>query len=161
RSLAPPTKGGHMRNAMVLVAAMGIAAVLASSAAAADSVVGATNCLLVNGGQVTRPAGSTIVVRNGFATKNQGLGVNSLGAQTTTISVNGGSAVDISGLYGPPTRQSDGSWVTNAFYATGVTLANPGDTMTFAISVSASHLITDVQSEPGQPLFGGPGVIFS
>jgi hypothetical protein len=151
-----------MRKAIALtVMAMGVAAVLASSTAAADSVVGATNCLLVNGGQVTRPAGSTIVVRNGFATKNYGIDVNFLNAQTTTLSVNGGPAVDISGSYGAPTQVSDGSWRSDAFYATGVTLANPGDTMTFTISVSVSHRVADVQSEPGQPLFGGPGVIFS
>lgn len=151
-----------MRKAIATtVAAMGIAAVLAGSAAAADSVVGTSNCLLANGGQVTRPAGSTIVVRNGFATKTYGLGVNFLNAQSTTVSVNGGPAVDISALYGAPAEPIGGTWQTNAYYETGVTLTNPGDTMTFTISVSVSHLITDVQAEPGKPLFGGPGVIFS
>lgn len=129
-----------------------------AATAASDSVVGASNCLLVNGGQVTRPAGSTIVVRNAFAWKNYGLAVDFLTAQTTTLSIDGGPAVDISGLYA--TQPSDGGWGSYAFYATGITLANPGDTMTFTISVSVSHLITDVQPEPGKPRFGGPGVIF-
>ena len=146
--------------ATTLVAAA-LAVVVANSATAADSVVGATNCLTVNGGQVTRPAGSTIVVRNGFSTKTYGLNVDFLKAETTTISVNGGPTVDISSLYGAPTQPSDGTWVSNAFYATGVTLANPGDTMTFTISVSLSHRFADVLAGPGQPLFGGPGVIFS
>lgn len=143
------------------VAAMAVAAVLASSAAAADSVVGAANCLLANGGQVTRPAGSTIVVRNGFSTKTYGLDADFLNAQATSLSVDGGPAIDISGLYGKPTQQADGSWRTDAYYPTGVTLANPGDTMTFTISMSVSHVIADVGPEPGKPLFGGPGVIFS
>jgi hypothetical protein len=151
-----------MRKAIAAtVAAVGAAAALAGSAAAADSVVGASNCLLANGGQVTRPAGSTIVVRNGFSTKSYGLGINFLGTETTRLSVNGGPAVDISQLYGAPVQQSDGSWRSDAFYGTGVTLAHPGDTMTFAISVSVSHLIADVQAEPGKPLLSGPGVIFS
>jgi len=151
----------HKAKIATALAVTAIAAAFASSAAAADSVVGAPGCLLGNGGQVTRPAGSTIVVRNGFATKTYGLGVNFLNAETTTISVNGGPAVDISSLYGAPTQESDGSWESNAFYATGVNLANPGDTMTFTISVSLAHRFADVQLEPGQPLFGGPGVIFS
>jgi hypothetical protein len=151
-----------MRKAIATVlTVLGIAGVLTGSAAAADSVVGAPSCLLANGGQITRPAGSTIVVRNGFSTKSYGLGVDFLNAQTTTISVNGGPAVDISSLYGAPTQQSDASWQSNAFYATGVTLASPGDTMTFAISVTVSHQFADVQAAPGKPLFGGPGVIFS
>ena len=141
--------------------ATSIAAMIASSATAADNVVGATNCLIVNGGQVTRPAGSTIVVRNGFATKTYGLNVDFLKAETTTISVNGGPAVDISNLYGAPMQPNGGGWVSNTFYPTGVTLANPGDTMTFTISVSLSHRFADVMADPGQPLFGGPGVIFS
>ena len=144
-----------------ITVALGIAAAFASSAAAADSVVGATNCLLVNGGQVTRPAGSTIVVRSAFATNNYGLSVAFRAAETTTVSVNGGPAVDISGLYEAPAQPNGGSWGSVALYPTGVTLANPGDTMTFSISVSVSHLIADVQPEPGRPLFGGPGVIFS
>lgn len=144
-----------------ITVALAFAAAFASSAAAADSLVSTSNCLLVNGGNVTRPAGSAIVVRNGYSTKTYGLDVDFLKAQTTTLSINGEPAVDISGLYGAPAQQSDGSWRSDALYATGITLANPGDTMTFTISVSVSHLIADVQPEPGRPLFGGPGVIFS
>jgi hypothetical protein len=135
------------------------------TASAADSVVGVGNCILANGGQVTRPAGSTIVIRNGWTTKNYGIGVEFLGAQTTTLSVNGGPTVDVSNKYLPPTKQSDGHYTAYVFYPTGVMLANPGDTMTFAITVSASHLLADVTNgfegfDPGKPLFGGPGVVF-
>jgi plastocyanin len=70
-----------------------------------------------------------------------------------------GPTVDVSGQYGAPTQQADGSWVSYGFYPTGVTLANVGDTMTFTITISVSHRIADVTSEPGVPLFGGPGVV--
>jgi hypothetical protein len=139
--------------------------VLAGSAAAADSLVGTGNCILANGGHVERPAGSTIVVRNGYQTKNYGLLGVFLAAQTTTLPVNGGAPVDVSNLYGAPTQLSDGLWLASETYQTGVMLVNPGDTVTFRITMSVSHQITDVTNgidgyEPGRPLFGGPGVIW-
>jgi hypothetical protein len=135
--------------------------VLAGSAAAADSLVGTGNCILANGGHVERPAGSTIVVRNGYQTKNYGLLGVFLAAQTTTLPVNGGAPVDVSNLYGAPTQLSDGLWLASETYQTGVMLVNPGDTVTFRITMSVSHQITDVTNgidgyEPGRPLFGGP-----
>lgn len=147
------------------VAALATAAVLPGWASAADNEVGVGNCLLANGGSVTRPAGSTIIVRNGWSTKNYGLNREFVNAQTTTLSVNGGPTVDISTLYGQPTQLS-GTWVSYEYYPTGVTLANPGDTMRFTITISVSHQIADVTNglegyDPGPPLFGGPGVILS
>jgi hypothetical protein len=153
----------HPLRITLLAILLATPAVLAGSAKAADSVVGTGNCILANGGHVTRPAGSTIVIRNGYQTQNYGLLNVWLGAQTTTLSVNGGPAVDVSDLYAAPVRTGDGLWLASELYPTGVTLANPGDTLTFRITISVSHFIVDVTNgiegyEPGKPLTGGPGV---
>jgi hypothetical protein len=158
-------KHGLRRQVALVAALLTMSAVLAGSATAADTFVGTGNCILANGGHVERPAGSTIVIRNGYQTKNYGLLNVWLGAQTTTLSVNGGAPVDVSNLYGAPTQLSNGLWLASETYPTGVTLANPGDTLTFRITISVSHRIADVTNgiegyDPGKPLFGGPGVIW-
>jgi len=153
----------RMLVSFVAVLAVGYSA---STALAADVFVGAGGCILANGGHVTRPAGSTIVIRHGDLEVNRGVLTNFLRAQSTSVTVNGGNAIDLSNSWGEPTRQPDGTWVATVVYSTGVLLANPGDTMTFSIDVSVAHQIAQVTNglpgfSPGPPLFAGPGTVFS
>jgi hypothetical protein len=147
-----------MHKALAGVGALVGALSPAATATAADTTVSLGNCVFANGGQVTRPAGSTIVARVAFATKTYGLNVNFLNAQTTAISVNGGPSQDVSSLYGAPTGQAADGWLTSLMYPTGVTLASPGDSMTFRVTLSLAHLFSDVIADGGHPLFGGPGL---
>src|SRR6266516_4538273 len=142
-----------------------IFAVLAFSpalASAADSVVGTGGCVLVNGGQVTRPAGSTIIVRYGWGDVIRGNLVDFLHAQTTTLSINGGAPIDVSGLYPPPTQSPlfPSGWSSIWLYPTGITLANAGDSVTWTVTVSVSHTLAEVTGVPASPAIGGPGVLF-
>jgi hypothetical protein len=148
----------QMHKLLTVTAVVLAALTTAATAPASDATVSLGNCVFGNGGHVTRPAGSTIVVRNAFATKNYGLSVDFLHAQSTEIAIDGGPAADVSSLYGEPVQRDDGSWTTALLYATGVTLTSPGDSMTFRVTVSLSHRFADVTAEPGQPLFGGPGL---
>src|SRR6266542_1698939 len=52
------------------------------------TVVGAFGCIVNNGGHVTRPAGSTIVIRQGIGEQTLGILNNFRQAQTTIVSVN-------------------------------------------------------------------------
>jgi hypothetical protein len=142
-------------------------AVSATPASAADATVGGFGCILGNG-QRTVPAGSTIVIRFGFIDVNRGELTNLLHDQTTTSSLNGGAPIDVSGLYATPTKNTDGSWETLALFNTGITLANPGDTMSFTLTVSLAHVFAEVLNgpvgfalgfTPGPPNFSGPGAI--
>ncbi len=150
---------------VLAIAVLGVA-YSASVASAADVTVGAGGCILANGGQATRPAGSTITIRWGVSEKNKGISVNYLHAQSTSIVVNGGQPVDVSDSYGVPTLQPDGTWVTFVSYPTGVTLANPGDTLTFSVDVSLAHPLAEVTNgldgfTPGPPIFNPAGTYFS
>jgi hypothetical protein len=141
---------------LLLVAIATAAAVLAVPAAAwADtSEVSAAGCL-AQGGHVYRPAGTEIVVRQGFFFKNIGLTKDFILDQSTTVSVNGGTAVDVSAQYLSPFVESD-FWFTRVFYPTGVTLAT-GESMTFQMVVTLSHVSVDGVSfengEFGKPVF--------
>ena len=60
--------------------------------------------------------------------------------ETTTLTING-SATDVSSLYGPiqtvPTQY--GPWYVSSYdYPTGITLANPGDSLVFTEAISVS-----------------------
>jgi hypothetical protein len=143
-----------------LVLALAIAAgVLAPVAAGADVNVNAFHCF-ATGGTATVAPGSTIVVRQGFAEQTRGVLTAFLGAQTSTVSVNGGPTVDVSGAYSAPTQAPDGSWSSFVNYPTGITLAS-GDSLSFTFTLSLSHVVPEVLippegGEPGRPVFGSP-----
>jgi hypothetical protein len=158
---------------LTAVAAMALATAILTTAvapaSAADVTVGGFGCIL-GGHQRTVPAGSTIVVRFGFIDFNRGVLTNLINDQTTTSTLNGGAPIDLSGLYPVPTKNPDGTWETLAFFHTGITLANPGDTMTFTLTVSFAHELAeelngpvafDMGFEPGPPAFSGPGVVIN
>jgi hypothetical protein len=150
--------------------AAGLLAVSATPAIAADTTISTGTCVLVSGGQVTVPAGSTIFVRYGDADVSRGMVTDWLQAQTTTLTLNGGVPIDVSGLFGPPTQRPAGDWVSVLSYPTGITLTNPGDSLTFTVTTTLSHLFAEEFNgpvgfeagyEPGPPFFSGPGVYFT
>jgi hypothetical protein len=162
---------GMKRLLLAVVATVALAtAMLATdvaSASAADVTIGGFGCI-TGSHQRTVPAGSTIVIRFGFIDFDRGVLTNLLQDQTTTSSLNEGAPIDVSGLYATPTQNPDGTWETLAFFHTGITLANPGDTMTFTLTVSLAHQFAeelngpvafDEGFTPGPPAFSGPGVI--
>jgi len=150
----------------LLGAAAAALAIGAGTARAANVVVHLGRCL-GNGGQATVPAGSTISVFTGFFEVNRGVLQNFFNAQTTTLSVNNGAPVNVNSLYGPPHQNPDGSWQVDLIYPTGITLANPGDSMTFTENLTLSRQVAEVLNGPvgfadfgffpGAPLFSGPG----
>jgi hypothetical protein len=124
------------------VAAVSVSVLPAAAATTAGtSVVGASACA-ASGGSVTRPAGTEIVVRQGWAAKTQGLVIDFLHAQTSTVSANGGTPADVSDLYGAPTGSAETGWRADVYYPTGIVLA-PGESMTFRFVATVSHTISD------------------
>jgi hypothetical protein len=143
------------RPLLVLEAATALAvlmlAVGATPASAADTTVGTAACVLGMGGHGTVPAGSTITVRYGNAEVNRGMLTDWLGAQTTTLALNGAVPIDVSNLYSAPTQRPRGDfvdWVSSWNYPTGITLASPGDSMTFTVTSALSHLFAEVFNGP-------------
>jgi hypothetical protein len=126
----------------------------ASSATAADTNVNPYTCATFSGGQVTRPAGSTIVVRQGFAEQTLGILTAWLNAQTTTVTINGGPAIDLTSDWNSPAQAGDG-WISFVSYPTAVTLG-AGDTMTIALTLGVVHVVPEVFNPavggtPGKP----------
>jgi hypothetical protein len=150
---------------MRILVAIGLAAlalVATSSATAADqSVVGAYGCFL-QGGHVYAPAGTEIVVRFGWAAKNRGLVQDFLNDQTTTVSMNGGEPVDVSGSYGDVITHPAGA-ASYVHHGTGVSLA-PGESLTFHLKTAISHPLLDgvvfADGDSGRPLLGETGTLF-
>ena len=148
------------KRLFVLIAAGVVFAATASAANAATVVVAATNCALVHGGQATVPAGSTVTVRMGFAEETRGILEALLEAQTTSLTVNG-SSTDVSNLFSAPYQRPNGSWATDAFYDTTITLA-AGQSLTFTQETTFSHAFPEVllptfDSSPGVPVMNAAG----
>jgi hypothetical protein len=138
---------------MRILAALALAtAALAvpTAAWAYGSDVGAYGCY-VNGGQVTRPAGTEIVVRQGWVTATRAQNLEFIHAERTTVSVNAGPIVDLSNNWTAPRPDPQG-WRTDVFYPTGIVLG-PGQSLTFHFVISLRHRVFDGVS------YGGPGAI--
>jgi hypothetical protein len=136
---------------------------LPAVARAQTAVVPAFPCAVIFGGQWTVPAGSDVVVAQRWEAKNTGLVQAFLNAQTTTIAVDGGAPLDISGEYVPISAAPAGGYFTRVAHDTGITLG-AGDRLTFNVVISFSHRVLDgftVADETShRPLFFGPGVSF-
>ena len=142
----------------VLIAAASAAGLLAAAApaSAATIVVNPFQCASA-GGAVSQPAGSTIVIRQGLAEQTRGGLTALLNAQTTTVSLNGGTAVDLTDAWSAPVLLGSDDWLTTVEYPTGVTLA-AGQSLTIAFTISLAHrvpevLIPPLGGEPGKPAF--------
>jgi hypothetical protein len=140
------------------------AGTVAAASAATQSPVNALSCALA-GGQATIPAGTEVEVRLGNILKNRGLATDFRMMQTTTLSINGGSAIDISGFWGTPeplTLDPYGDvWRTRVLYDTGIVLGQ-GDSMHFQFVLAEPHLYLDdlefVNGISGQPELFAPAV---
>jgi hypothetical protein len=144
------------RRMVVLVAVATVAAAMSATARADTVSVGATGCALVQGGHASVPASSTVTIRMGFAEQSRGILQSWLNAETTTLTLDGGS-VDVTGLFGAPEQRSDGSWVSTASYATGITLA-AGQTLTFVVQTVLAHPVPEVlPGSAGPPAFNPAG----
>ena len=144
----------------VALAALG-AALLGGkvSVARADSVVTVPSFFCAAGSHVAyRPAGSTIVIRSRYAEPTLGTLTNFIAAQTTTLSINGGAAIDGTNLYSAPffvpdfAGTSNGVWEAGFDTPTGITLTNPGDSLTFHVRLAVSRPVAEVLN----PADGGP-----
>jgi hypothetical protein len=153
----------------VAVALLALSAALLGgkvSVARADTVVTVPSFFCVAGTQVAfRPAGSTIVIRSRYAEQTRGTLTNFLEAQTTTLSINGGAAIDGTNLYSAPffvpdfAGTSNGVWEAGFDTPTGITLTNPGDSLTFHIKLAVSHPVAEVLNPADGGSAGKPGII--
>jgi len=137
---------------------------VASTAGAADVNVNPFVCS-VHGGNVTVPAGSTVVIVQGFSEQTLGILTAWLNDQTTTLSVNTGATVDLTGGWSSPVQAPDGSWVSFVSYPTGITLA-AGDSMTVAFTISVTHVLPEVfnpaaDGPAGKPVLNAGSTTFS
>jgi hypothetical protein len=127
--------------------------------------VGAFGCIAGLGGHSTVPAGSTIVIRNGWSSTVFGSQRSFLDAQTSILSVNDGPMVDVSDTYAEPEQAAAGrGWTTWLRYPTGVTLASPGDSMRFTFALVFDRPLTDASDLDGDgsidPTTGHAGLAF-
>ena len=156
------------RGFIVAAATMAAAGLVVPTAAWADTTqVGAALC--GDGGHISVPAGTEIVVRQGISFRRRGTGVEYLGtAQTTLISVNDGTPVDVSDRFEPlvfePVTTDLGVvvwvWRSRVLYPTGISLA-PGESLTFHFLQTLSRPVPDwVFDDTGLWTFqfDGPGV---
>jgi hypothetical protein len=126
--------------------------------------VGSFGCL-VNRGQRTVPAGSMIVIRNGWSVFGSRGSIGSfLAAQVSVLSVNDGPMIDVSGEYGPAELSGTDTWTTWLRHSSGVTLDNPGDSMRFTFTLVFKRPVTDVSDLDGDgsadPVNGSGGLAF-
>ena len=113
-----------MKNRALLVVGICILAALASvlghlagagsarAAAGTPRNVGAYGCINFLGGHRNVPAGSTIVIRSGWASGSPGAVNAFIGAQTTILSVNDAQMIDVSGGYEAPHPDGTGNFVS-------------------------------------------------
>jgi hypothetical protein len=150
------------------VVAVSAAFVAAQRADAALTAVSPYSCIALHGGSVTRPAGSTIVVRQAFQEQTLGIEQDFLNHQTTMFSLDGAPLADVSDDWSDPIQLDIGLpmpvWSSAFTRDTGVTLASPGDSMTFNFSLTLTSAVPEIFNpaiggEPGQPAFNGPGVV--
>jgi hypothetical protein len=127
----------------ILAALALVAAALAvpTAAWAYGSEVSASSCN-ASGGYVTRPAGTDIVVRQGWAATTKRYSLDFIHAQQTFVSINGGGPIDLSDDWTTPRPYSPSNWVTWVFYPTTIVLS-PGQSMTFHYVTSLKRSVFD------------------
>ena len=140
-----------------------------ANTAGTPTLVSAFGCIGTNTGHVTRPAGSTIIIRQGIAEQTLGILNAFLTTQTTIASVNDAPMFDVSKNWGAPAQVDLGlpnlAWESVIEIPTGVTLANPGDQMRFTFALTLSGKVPEVFNPAiggaaGQPASNGPGLDF-
>jgi len=122
-----------------------------TAAWAYGSEVSASGCN-ASGGYVTRPAGTDIVIRQGWSAATKKEDQDFIRSQETTVSVNGGAPISLSDDWTTPRAYSPSSWITWVFYPTAIVLG-PGQTMTFHYMTSLKRTVFDGIS------YAGPGTV--
>jgi hypothetical protein len=147
-----------------LIASFALAATAAPASAATKTRVNALFCADA-GGQWTIPAGTEVQVALGFFTKSRGLATDFVHAQRTSISIDGGSVIDISGFWSTPEpfflEPYGDTWLTRVVYDTGVVLGE-GATMHFQFVLEERHVLLDglvfENGVSGKPVLFRPNV---
>lgn len=156
---------GSMKHRRATLSGIGVAVAaalaLGVTPARADVVTVNPFACATGGGSVSLPAGSTIVVRQGLAEQARGILIALLQAQTTTLTIDGGPAVDISDDWTDLVQMPDGSWQTAVEYPTGITLT-AGQSLTLVFAITLEHQTPEVVIPPlggdgGKPAFNVPG----
>lgn len=125
-------------------------------------IVNAFGCIEGLGGQRFVPAGSEIVIRQGYASTAAG-GVKAFfDAQTTALSVNDAPMIDVSDNWFEVDVQAGA--LARVEYPTGFTLWEPGDSMRFTFALVFDRPLLDPSDYDGDgtidPNLGGPGLAF-
>jgi hypothetical protein len=157
-------RGKYLGAALVgTVAALALLSGTTERVAHADSTATPTtftafNCIGVNGGHKTVPAGSTVVIRQVIVDPRPGALAAFIKAQTTLVSVNDAQMSDVSNQWPGPVSVSNDLLGSTLQVPTGVTLANPGDQMRFTFSMTLSTTTAPIPGEPST--LGKPGLVF-
>jgi hypothetical protein len=151
-----------VRRAFRLGVLVAVAALVATATATAADVI-VNPYFGCGGGTRTVPAGSTIVIRQGWVAANRGLAQDFEGAVTTVLTIDGANRADADDPgYGSLIGNPDG-WTWRWSYPTGITLG-AGDSMSFTFDWIVSHPIHDGIVLGGdhdmRPALGGPGSVF-
>lgn len=153
--------------AVAALSSLGIFVAGAGADAGPPTFVSPFSCIVTHGGSVTRPAGSTIVVRQVISEQTRGIEQDYVNNQTTLFSLGGAPLADLSDQWSTPAQVDLGLprlvWSSAFTRDTEVTLANPGDSMSFNFSLSLKSAVPEIFNpaiggDPGQPTFNGPGV---
>ena len=156
------------RGRYLAVALVGTAAALAllpgtmervarANSTATPTTFSAFNCIGLNGGHKTVPAGSTVVIKQAFVDTRPGALTALIKAQTTLVSVNDAQMSDVSNQF-PAPAAIPGGFGSTLEVPTGVTLANPGDQMRYTFSMTQSTTTAPIPGEPSTQ--GKPGLLF-
>lgn len=152
------------RFIIVLALAIGSQAAVPGLAAAGVAHVSPGACLGTSHHKNVA-AGSTITISGGWGERDLALERYFVHVETTTLTING-STTNVSGLYAPiqtvPTQYGP-AYFSSYDYATGITLANPGDSMVFteAISVDWYYPLFGPVIRTGPERFAVPGETIS
>jgi hypothetical protein len=122
-----------------------------TAAWAYGSEVSASGCN-ASGGYVTRPAGTDIVIRQGWSAATKKQDQDFIRSQETTVSVNGGAPISLSDDWTTPRAYSPSSWITWVFYPTAIVLG-PGQSMSFHYVTSLKRTVFDGIG------YAGPGTV--
>ncbi len=131
---------GRAETMKRLIIGMATALVLAVPARASATTFSDVNPLFCAAfpGQ-TRPAGTELRLRYGEDSYNQGNLIAWLNAETTNVSINGGSLIDLTNNFNPISFE-DPFYITRNFYDTGIVL-QPGVSVSFVYDVELSHQV--------------------
>lgn len=150
------------RISIVAALAFALAAAAGSATASSQTVVGLTNCIFVDGGHETVPAGTDVVLRAGWSADTSGQVQSFLQSVTASATVTGRALTDANQYFSPVFYSTVAdAWVTVWVYDTSTTL-KAGQTVT--VQQFQWTLKTPVPGgkdpDSGRPYLQGAGPLF-